>query len=187
MLKEQIIKDLENVLSPKRLAHSIGTMEMCKKLALKLNVDVQKAELCGLAHDIAKEFSKEEIYNYIKENELELDEMELANLKLAHAKLGSDIVKKKYNFDDEMCTAIKYHTTGKANMSLLTKIVFISDLIEENRTFNDVQYLRELTFEDIDKGIIYALELQIKKCLEKGTLLHNDTINARNYLIKQNL
>lgn len=81
--------------------------------------------------------------------------------------------------------AIKYHTTGKQNMTMLSKILFISDLIEENRDFSDVEYIRELAFADLNKAILYSLDLQIRKCIEKEKVLHINTIYARNYLLKE--
>jgi len=158
---------------------------MCEKMAGIYGVDIQKAKLVGIAHDIAKEFTKEQSLNYIKENNLEIDDMELLNISLVHGKIGADICKKLYGFDEEMGEAIKYHTTGKANMTMLTKILFIADLIEENRTFSDVENIRELAFVNLDEAILYCLELQIKKCIEKKRILHINTIYARNYLIKE--
>jgi len=158
-------------------------MKMCEKLAIHYGTDVEKARLVGLAHDIAKEYSKNEIIDYINKHNIDLDEVELNNLALVHGKLGAHLCKKLYSFDDKMCDAIFYHTTGKENMSLLTKLLFIADLIEENRTFSDVEYVRKLAFENLDEAIIYVLNLQIKKCIDKGVLLHINTINARNYLL----
>lgn len=99
---QQIEKYLEKNLSPKRLTHCIGTMKMCEKLARIYGVDIQKAKLVGISHDIAKEFTDKESLNYIKENNLEIDDMELANLSLVHGKIGADICKKLYGFDEEM-------------------------------------------------------------------------------------
>lgn len=158
-------------------------MKMAEKLALHYGADVKKARLVGLSHDIAKEYSKDEILDYITKNKIELDKIEINNLALVHGKIGAHLCKNLYNFDDEMCDAIFYHTTGKENMCLLTKILFIADLIEENRTFSDVEYARKLAFENLDEAIIYVLNSQIKKCVDKGVILHTNTVNARNYLL----
>ena len=131
---EEILQFVKQNLSEERAKHIFGTTTMCEKLAKIYGVDVEKAKLVGAAHDIAKEFSKEETLKYIKENDIEIDEIEKENLGLLHGKLAADIVKKKYGFDDEMVDAIKYHTTGYTNMSLLAKILFAADALEEGRT-----------------------------------------------------
>ena len=177
---EQYIK---SNLSEGRANHCIRTMEMCEKMAKIYGADIEKAKLVGIAHDIAKEFTDEENLRYIEDNNIKIDDVERKNLRLVHGKLGADICKKRYNFDEEMQDAITYHTTGKENMCLLTKILFISDLIEEGRDFSDVEYIRNLAFEDLDKAILYALNKAIKKCIDKERIIHMNTILARNYLL----
>lgn len=180
----EIEEYLKNNLSEGRANHCIRTMQMCEKMAKIYGADVEKAKLAGLAHDIAKEFTDEENLKYVEENGIEIDDIERRNLKLIHGKLGADICKKKFGFDEEMQDAIMYHTIGKENMSLLTKIVFISDLIEEGRSFSDVEYIRNLAYKNLNKAILYALDKAIKKCVEKEKVIHINTILARNYLLK---
>ncbi len=102
---------------------------------------------------------------------------------LLHAKIGADIAKKKYNFTKDMLDAITYHTVGHIDMSPLSKIVFVADKIEENRSYDGVEELRNLAKEDIDSCILIMLEQAIKKNIEKGVLIHPDGIIARNKLI----
>lgn len=183
---EEILEYVKQNLSEKRANHILRTTSMCEKLAKIYGVDVEKAKLVGAAHDIAKEFSKDEIMQYIKENNIEIDEIEKVNIGLLHGKLAADIVKKKYNFDDEMANAIKYHTTGFTDMSLLAKILFAADALEEGRTYSDAEEIRQIAYENLDEAVIRILNLKIVKSVEKGRLLHENTVKARNYILSEN-
>lgn len=179
-LKEELKKYIKN---EKRYKHSLGTMKMCKTLANKYNIDEKNAEKTGLMHDIAKEIIDEEAINYVNGNNIEITEIEKINPKLLHGKIGADICRKKYNFDEEMCNAIKWHTTGRANMSLLEKIIFCADKIEENRSYEDVEYYRNLAMQDIDQAVLEIIDWTIKSNIEKGKLLLEKSIETRNYIL----
>ncbi len=179
-LKEELKKYITN---EKRYLHSLGTMKMCKILAKKYNVDIEKAEKVGLVHDIAKEIIDEEAIKYVKENNIEITEVEKYNTKLLHGKIGADLCRKIYNFDEDMCSAIKWHTTGRANMSILEKIVFCADKIEENRKYDNVEYYRNLVLKDIDQAVLEIIDYTIKSNIEKGKLLLEKSIETRNYIL----
>ena len=134
-LLNKIDNDLKKVLSEKRYNHSLGVMKKAEELAKIYKIDVDKAKLVGLAHDIGKELPKEEMLEYVKENNIEVDSVEEVNVGLLHAKIGADICKKKYGFSQDMQNAIKYHTVGNENMDLLAKIIFVADKIEDGRTY----------------------------------------------------
>ena len=89
-LLEEVEKYAKETLSEKRFSHSIGVMNMAEELAVLYGVDVEKAKICGLAHDIAKEMSKEEALAYVEENNIEIDEVEKINTSLLHGKIGAD-------------------------------------------------------------------------------------------------
>lgn len=181
---EEIKKIVKEKLSEERFYHSTCVMEMAEQLAKKYNIDTETAKLVGLTHDIAKEMPDEEKLNYAKQNNLTIDEIENLAPGLLHGKIGADICKKQFSFSDEMCTAISLHTTGKENMSILTKILFVADVIGKDRTYGDVEYVRNLAFEDLDKCILFILNHIIDDCIRKGKLIHQNTINARNYMLK---
>ena len=183
-LEARINKDIKTKLSEDRYIHSIGVMEKAEELALHYGLDTRKARLIGLAHDIAKQMTIEEIEEYIGEYGIELDEVERINTSLIHAKIGADICKREYDFDDEMVNAIKYHTTGRPEMSLMEKIIFIADKIEENRNYIGIERRRKLALEDIDEVIIETIDYTTQYCIEKKDLIHPNSINARNYLLK---
>ena len=129
------------------------------------------------------EMSKEEAYRYAEENNIELDEIEKLNPKLIHSKIGADICKRKYNFTEQMQDAIKYHTTGNIRMDKLAKIIYIADKTEENRKYDDLAYVRELADKDLNECLLYILNYSITENVEKGKLVHPDTILLRNKLL----
>ena len=189
-LLSRINNDLKNTLSEKRYKHSLGVMKKAEELALIYGVDVNIAKLTGLAHDIGKEFSDEEMLKYAKENNIEVDSVEEVNVGLLHAKIGADICKKKYNFTEEMQNAIKYHTVGNENMDLLAKIIFVADKTEEGRNYKkeekneQLQKVRELSKIDINKALLYEIDSSLIYTIQKHKLVHTDSILTRNKLLK---
>lgn len=183
-LEARINEDIRIKLSEHRYIHSIGVMEKAEELAKYYGLDSKKARIIGLAHDIAKQMKQEEIEKYVEEYEIELDDIEILNTSLIHAKIGADICKREYDFDDQMVNAVKYHTTGNPNMDLMAKIIFMADKIEENRNYIGIERRRELTLKDIDTAIIETIDYTTQYCIEKNELIHPDSINTRNYLLK---
>ncbi len=186
-LEEQINKDIKERLTEHRYIHSIGVMKKAEELARFYGLDSKKARLIGIVHDIAKQMKPSEIEEYISKYNVELDEIEKSNTELIHAKIGADISKRKYNFDDQMVEAVKYHTTGHPNMDMMAKIIFIADKIEENRNYEGVEEKRQLAFLNIDKAIIETIEYTTKDSINRGKMIHTDSIDTRNYLLKNNL
>lgn len=182
-LEERINNDIKEKLSEHRYRHSIGVMKMAEKLTEFYNLDTKKARLIGLVHDIAKEMSMEEIKEYTKKYNIELSELEIQNKELIHSKIGADISKRQYGFDDEMAKAILYHTTGNPNMDMMAKVIFMADKVEENRVYSDIEERRKLCFENIDKAIIETINYTTKHCIERGEVIHPDSIFTRNKLL----
>ncbi|GFR36282.1 hypothetical protein TCEA9_20940 [Thermobrachium celere] len=100
-----------------------------------------------------------------------------------HAYVGAHIAREYFSIDDDIFNAIYYHTVGRKDMSILEKIIFIADVIEEGRNFSGVEELRKLAFQDIDLAIIKSCELTIQYVISRGLLLHNNTVELRNSLI----
>lgn len=180
---EKLKEDLKIVLSDSRYNHSISVMNMCEALASKYNVNVKKAKLVGLMHDMAKDMTKEEKIQYVKNNNIECSLIEEKIVEILHGKIAADICKKRYQFDEEMCTAIKYHTTGKENMTLLEKILFIADKIDETRNYEGVEELRKLAFEDLDKAILKNIDDTLIINIQKNKLILEESIKTRNNLL----
>ena len=138
---EELYEDVKSRLSEKRFKHTEGVIKRAVEYAKVYNANMEDTKLAALAHDIAKEIPQEEAFNLIKKYEIELDEIEKVNFNLIHSKLGAEIVKEKYGFNEDIINAIKYHTTGRENMSILEKIIFLADATEENRDYKELDNL----------------------------------------------
>lgn len=188
-LLKRINQDIKQELSEKRYNHSIGVMKKAEELAKLYKTNMNKAKLVGLAHDIGKELSKDDKLKFVRENNIETDEIEKINIGLLHGKIGADICKIRYDFDKDMQDAIKFHTTGNKDMNLLAKIIFVADKIEEGRIYKDenkmqeLELVREVAKENIDKAMIYLLDSSIMYTIQKKDLIHPDSIYTRNQLI----
>ncbi len=179
---EQLYKEVKNTLSEKRFKHSEGVVKRAIEYAKIYNVDIEKVKLVAIAHDIAKELTNEEIDKYLKEYGIVLDDIEQKNKNLIHAKIGAYICKYKYDFTDDMVNAIKYHTTGRANMSIIEKIIYLADATEENRKYCSNIYV-DIIKKDIDQGIIEVCKWVINRLLETNKLIHKNSIECYNYYI----
>lgn len=183
---ETIQECIRKITTDKRFLHSKGVEKTAVLLARHYGVDETKARYAGLMHDCVKNLPAEEMFSLCEKFGCKLDWVEQAEPKLIHGPLGAFYSKNVFGIDDdEIFDAIYYHTTAKADMSMLTKIIYIADLIEPNRNFSDVEKLRELAFSNIDSAILKSINFTIKKIVDSGRMLHSETINARNYLISK--
>ena len=182
---EEIKAELRKILSEKRYVHSLGVADEAKKLAAKYGVDENRAYIAGLVHDCAKEVPPQDMEGILKKKYgVSVDSMSKLTPKILHGVLGACEAQSKFGiYDPEILDAVKYHTTGKGNMSMLAKIIYIADYIEPNRDFDGVRELRSLAYRDIDEAIIKGIDYTIKDLIKRGLLLHPDTIHARNDLI----
>ena len=118
----------------------------------------------------------------IKHGEAALDELEQRALKLLHAKTGAALARDVFGADDEIYNAILWHTTGKANMTLLEKVIYLADYIEPNRDFDGVEDLRKVVWEDLDKGLEMGLAMTVEEMEQMGNPVHHNTLQALEYL-----
>lgn len=188
VLINKIKIDLEKQLSQARFNHCVGVMNKAVELARIYGVNENDAALAGLTHDIAKEIPVVEAFKIAEENNIEFDEIETANTALLHGKIGAYLVKKRYNLNEDIQDAIKYHTTTDKKMDMLAKILYVSDKVEEGRKSDkyDIQSERELAKTDIDKTIIYILNENIKSLISRNRLIHPKGIETRNFLMMKN-
>ncbi|MBR1802693.1 MAG: bis(5'-nucleosyl)-tetraphosphatase (symmetrical) YqeK [Clostridia bacterium] len=180
---EAIQNELKQILSEKRYLHSVGAMKKAEELAKIYGIDIEKAKLAALTHDIAKEMPKEEMLAYVQQNSIPINEIEQEQLGLLHGKIGADIVKKKYGFSEDMQKAIEYHTTGSIQMDTLAKIVFIADKTEETRDYDNVEEVRELACQNLERCMLYLLNDVIKKNVKKEKLIALESIELRNQIL----
>lgn len=170
----------------KRYYHSVRVMEIGVKLAYRYNANIEKTKIAGILHDCGKITDKTKMLKRVDDFGIILDTCMENNDELIHGLLGAEIAKVEYGIDDiEILDAICYHTTGRENMSILDKIIYIADYIEPKRNFKGVEKVRNMAFVDIDKSLILAMENTIKFLIQNNKLIHPDTIKSRNYLLIQ--
>ena len=182
--EEQIEEYLKNNLSESRYNHSLSVRDTAVMLARKHGEDELKARIAGLVHDCAKNKNNKEIVEMVEENGYNIDMVCKNSPDLLHGLAGAIIAKNLMGIQDEdVLNSIAYHTTGRKEMSLLEKIIYIADYIEPLRKFPGVDNLRETVQKDLEEGILLSFNNTINYVISLGQLLHMDTIEARNYLI----
>ena len=171
-------------LTSKRLYHSICVAEKAKHLAEKYGSDPEKAYTAGLVHDIMKNESAEKMLEMIENDGQVLSDNEKAITVTLHAVAGEVYLRKELGVtDEELLSAVRWHTTGKENMSLFEKIIYVADLVSDDREYPDVNEVRQLAEENLDKTLLRGLSFTIEDNAKKKKLIHNDTVKAYNYLV----
>ena len=158
-ISQKLRKELEKELKPDRFDHTLGVAYTAASMAFVHGADVEKALIAGFLHDCAKSMSHEEQIKVCEKNNIEITEVERHNHSLLHAKVGMFLARTKYDiYDTDILNAIRWHTTGRENMSLLEKIIYIADFIEPNRKpLENLPKVRKEAFEDIDKCLAHIL------------------------------
>ncbi len=186
MSYEEILERLKNTLTEDRFAHTMGVVDASESLALRYGCDVNKARIAALCHDCAKNLDLAELKKLCKKYKIRLDNVSKCEGRLLHAYVGAHLAKEEFGVaDPEIFDAIYYHTTGKRDMSLLCKIIFLADMIEPGRrNLEFLDEIRRMAYIDLDRAIIMEFDSTIAYVIKMERLLHPDTIKARNYLIE---
>ncbi len=168
---EQLEYAMESTLSEGRYRHTLGVSYTAAALAMRYGVAVEDARIAGLLHDCAKELTDEERLSICDKNGLPMNEVERNNPYLLHAKVGAWMAEKEYGITNrDILNAIAYHITGRENMSLLEKAVFVADYIEPGRTqAPKLPEIRQLAFLDIDRALVRVLEDTLSYVKEGGS------------------
>ncbi len=176
---------LSTRLKPKRFQHSMRVAYLSAYLAPFYGIDVSKATVTGLLHDIAKEILPETQIKMCDENGIVLSETERELPHLIHGKLGAFILKQEFNITDpDILNAITYHTVGRPDMSNLEKIIFSADFLEPGREFTcnpSLNDLRLMIFTDIDKAVAYILKNTFEYLNEKSQKIDTSSLNTYNW------
>lgn len=146
--------------SGKRFIHTLGVQYTSACLAMRYGADVDRAQLAGLLHDCAKHMKPEKLLDISKKQGLVITRAQKQNPFLLHGRVGVCVAREKYGVtDEEILSAIEWHTTGKPEMTLLEKIVFTADYIEPNRDrAPNLSKLRQISFENLDMAVCMILE-----------------------------
>lgn len=177
----ECIEIIRGRLTEKRFIHSLNVADCAKELAVKYGADPDKAYTAGILHDSCKNLDPKDQLSYLLENKVVLSEYELAAPKLFHAICGTVFAEKELGCTDkEILEAIRYHTTGRSNMTLLEKVVFIADFIGKERDYDGVEIMREKAYRSLDEAIVEGLSFTITDLIKKERLVHPDTLGAYN-------
>lgn len=179
-ITEDINKKLHYMLSPKRFLHTQGVAEESVKLAKKYGADTKKAYLAGLLHDCAKDYPSDEKLKMCQKYGIELDEILTEQPDLTHAFLGAEVARDVFKItDEEILGAIRFHTTGRPNMTLLEKIVYLADFFEPSRKYFDgINEIKELAYTDPDLAVAFSLDHTIKYNKKKNRVIHPLSVQA---------
>lgn len=175
---------IKSKLSENRYNHCINVANAAVDLAIKYDVDVNKAQTAGLIHDITKEMPFEEQKKLINNFNFKLNPIEEVAPKLWHAISGAIYAEYVLNIKDkDIIKAIKYHTTAEKNMTKLEKIIYIADFISEERDYPGVQELRRLAYIDLDLCVLEGLKFSLTDLAKRNLLIHQNTFEAYNQML----
>ena len=156
--EEELKSVLRSRMNEHRYAHSLNVAERAVFLAKKYGADIKKAEFSGLIHDICKGIPNEEQLLIIQKAGIELDEDTMKSPALWHSIAGAVYAEHELCVTDkDVLNAVRYHTSGRGNMSILEKVVYMADLTSAERNYPDAEYTRSLTDHSLDEGIAYGV------------------------------
>ncbi len=174
----------EKSLSERRFIHSKNVASAAIKLANKYGADPVKAEIAGILHDITKEVDKDAQLQIIQSGGIILDSVCQKSPQLWHAISGMVYTRDTLGITDtDILNAIRYHTTGRSNMSLLEKILFIADFISDERDYDDVDIMRAECEKSLEDGMLYGLGFVIPDLVKRSRAVHPDALALYNELI----
>lgn len=177
-LREKAIE----LLSDRRVPHVIGCEQEAVRLAARWGADEETVRSAAILHDITKKLDLKEQLKLCEKYAIMTDTAESSNVKLLHSKTGAAIAGDIFGMPDEVCDAIKWHTTGRPGMSLIEKIIYTADYIEPGRDFPGVDILREAAYNDLDRAVLMGLEMSLISIVDEGIIPHQNTLSAIEHL-----
>lgn len=181
---EQYIEIIRQRLSEYRFHHSLCVAEEAKRLALRYGANPDKAYTAGILHDIMKDTDKEAQLQILADFGAELDDVEKVTPMLWHARSGEVFLRNILHVaDEEILSAVRYHTTGRAGMSLLEQVVFTADFTSADRNYPDVDVMRAKTDRSLVEAMRYGVEYTIRDLQSRGAVVHPDTLELYNEIV----
>lgn len=166
----------------KRIPHIRGTEQEAALLARKNGADEEKARKAAILHDCTKYWTDEKQLSTCEKYGILVDQVERDNTGLLHAKTGAVVAREVFGMPEDICSAIFWHTTGRAGMTLLEKILYIADYAEPSRPFEWSRELREIVEEDLDRGVLRGLEVSIRTNEARHKTVHQNGIEAYEWM-----
>ncbi len=168
-------------LEPGRIAHVVGCESEAVMLAKTWGEDPDTAATAGILHDITKKYRGEEQLKLCRKYGIVYDEAEARNTAILHARTGAALAREEFHVSEEIAEAIRWHTTGKPDMSTLEKILYLADFIEPTRDFPGLEELRKLAYKDLNDAMALALSMSMGDLRRREREVYKDTLEAYNW------
>lgn len=180
-------KIIKSRMSDYRYTHSVNVSKEAVRLAKKYGADTEKTAVAGILHDITKETPKEEQLQIMTDGGIILDNVQEKSTKLWHGISGSVYIRDILKITDEdILNAVRYHTTGRAGMSLLEKIIFIADFTSAERDYNGVKTMRKKADKALENAMLYGLQFTLKDLSKRAMIIHPDALACYNEIVINN-
>ena len=180
-------KIIKSMMSENRYNHCVNVSKEAVKLAKRYGGDEEKAAVAGILHDITKEMPKEEQLQIMLDSGIILDDIQKKAPKLWHGISGSVYIKKHFGIEDEdILNEICYHTTGRAGMSLLEKIIFVADFTSEERTYKGVATMRKKSRKSLEDAMLYGFKFTFSDLSSRELAIHPDELACYNEIVLNN-
>lgn len=186
-LRDRVLVWLKRNVPETRIRHILRVEQMAIELAQRHNLDVEKAAIAGLMHDLAKFFKPARLLSMAKAENLVLDPLDELNPHLLHAEVGAIVARDEFNIhDEEILEAIRNHTLGKPGMSLLSCVVYLADGLEPGRGKTPaLEALRKTSRQNLIKATWQAADASLKHLIESHHLIHPRTVATRNWFLQR--
>ncbi len=169
------------MLKPSRIPHVKGAEKAAEELAARWDVDTDEARTAAILHDITKKLDLDEQLRICEKYGIIINRLESESAKLLHSITGAAVSRGEFGVSDEVYSAIRWHTTGRPQMTKLEKLVYLADYIEPTRDFEGIDTIRKLAFEDMDRAVLYGLRLTAESLIQKNDTIHPVSLAAAEY------
>lgn len=186
MYESEMFAKLKTMIDGKRYQHTIGVVETATRLAEHYGISIEKARIAALLHDCAKGLSSFLLLQRLEGSDIVIDDMERIITPILHGPAGAVVAREEFGVTDpEVLRAIRFHTTGAPDMTLLDKVIYLADYIEPNRKCPGMEELRQLAWIDLDQAVAMAAGRTIIYEVGRGGLIHPRTVETRNALLRK--
>lgn len=183
LTEKEIAQHVKASMSEKRFLHTLGCVGMAEKLARRHGADVELSRRAAYLHDITKEMPYSEQLKLVDRFGIILSRTQKSP-KIIHAFSAAVVSKEEFGESDEVCGAIRWHTTARRGMTLLEKVIWLADLVEEGRTFPGVEKIRSLAFENLSDALVLGFDTTLSRLVELGCEIDVNMVEARNFEIE---
>ena len=181
---DQLKKESLALHKASRIPHVVGCSETARELALIHGADPDDAERAGILHDITKALDGRDQLRLCEKYDIMINDFDRAHTKLLHSVTGSAVAEHVFGENDAVVQSIRWHTSGKADMTTLEKIIYVADYMEPNRDFPGVDELRALAYSDLDAALLMGLEMAVAHVRRQGAIVGNHSLEAIAFLTK---